>query len=382
MPERRASASYAARSAGHEVLAEIDQGKLRPAYILLGDDTVLADAVTCRLKEKVLDPGLEAFDFESMDAADARQENFRQRICQPPVGPRRLVLIREITRMGKDGPVFPPELGKAGAEELCRIIGEVQGLKSGARDSVVVITGLPSRDLSAVLQKTGLTRYVVEIARPQGEALLGLIHTWAGERGITLTAEAAALLLEVCGDSTATLQGEVEKLATCAARGSVVGPDTVRQLAASSSDFALRDYVSSVLDRDSASALRVLRHLEQGGEQLPRIVAWLTNALLDLVAARAGKLSGYARQKLSGAERKWSDAAELNRFLRQLYIVHKSLFEGKPEPFGRLELWTWCVGCTTRRERCRLSEDAERWSFCIRQNPKTKPGMKTDEQRS
>lgn len=374
MKARSSIRSSSRPSLGLLVLQELKQGKFRPVYVILGEDTVTTEAILSQLKQKLVEPGLEAFDFESLDADVAPLQDLHQKLCQLPVGKRRLVFIRNITGKGREGPVFGRQLNKSGAENICRIIAQVQVHKPPSPNPLVVaMTGVWSRDLETILEHSGLADFTVDVTSPTESVLQELIHSWARERNVTLTPRAVELLLEISGEDTATLRSEVDKLATCVEPGTEIDVDTIQQLAASSREFELRDYVTAVLARDSAQALRILRHLEAKGEQLPRIVGWLTTAFLDLVAAQTGTISAYARRRLAGAERNWRDLAELNRFLRQLYLIHKSQFEGKPEPFARLELWTWCVGCTTRRERCRLAQDEHRWSFCIRQkSPKTK----------
>ncbi len=375
MKARSSIRSSARPSSGLLVLQELKQGKFRPVYVILGEDTVTTETILSQLKQKLVEPGLEAFDFESLDADIMPLQDLHQKLRQLPVGKRRLVFIRSITGKGREGPVFGRQLNKSEAENICRIIAQVQVHKPPSPNPLVVVamTGVWSRDLETILANSGLAGFIVDVSSPTGLILQELIHSWARERNITLTPRAVELLLEISGEDTATLRSEVDKLATCVQPGTEIDTDTIQKLAASSREFELKDYVTAVLARDSAQALRILRHLEDKGEQLPRIVGWLTTAFLDLVAAQTETISAYARRRLAGAERNWRDLAELNRFLRQLYLIHKSQFEGKPEPFARLELWTWCVGCTTRRERCHLAQDEHRWSFCIRhKSPKTK----------
>ncbi len=358
--------------AGQDVLAQIDRGEFQPVYVLLGPDSVLVDTIIAKLKEKVVNPGLEAFDLELLAADDLDDEDLEQRLRQLPVGARRLVVIRDITRPGRDGVVFDPELRKSGVEKLCQTVAQVQKPKSGIHNpTIVVLTGLSSKPLASLLTTTGLGRFIVEMKQPERNDLESLVSAWAQERGITLTPEAVELLIEISGTDTGTLRGEVEKLATCLAPGAEATAADVRELAGSSREYALNEYVELVTRRDAAAALGVLRRLEAAGEDIPRIVAWLTTALLDLVGAKAKYVSSYARRRIGDAVQLWPDLAELNAILRQLYWIQKAMLEGDLEPFARLELLTYCVGCGRSSGWCRLAADGQYWRACVRRPGRT-----------
>ena len=377
----------ASRATGRAALAQIEKGELQPAYFLLGEDAVTAELLIARLKEKALTPGLEAFDFDSLDANEAREEDFQQRLLQLPVGERRLVVINGITRMGKRGPVFS-SLGKKGVERLCEAVAGAAGTgkkRGGGKGTearkapvsaalIVAVTGLWTKELAALLQQAGLTKFAIDIGRPGPGELGRMVRDWAMEAGISVNPAATDLLVDISGEDTATLKGEVEKLATCLAPGTEASPEDVRELAGSSRAYELREYVNLVLKRDAAGAMAVLRRLEEAGEKIPGIVTWLTSGLLDLVRANAGALPYWAKRRLDGAEQRWKRTDELNVMLQRLYRIEKSLFEGKPETFVRLELWTFCVGCGSKAGWCDLYKDDRQWRMCPRSKRRSNNG--------
>jgi hypothetical protein len=53
-----------------QVLADIKRGKLAPVYILFGADTAAADELLRALRKALVQPGMEAFDSETVDAVD------------------------------------------------------------------------------------------------------------------------------------------------------------------------------------------------------------------------------------------------------------------------------------------------------------------------
>ncbi|OYD13843.1 DNA polymerase III subunit delta [candidate division WOR-3 bacterium JGI_Cruoil_03_51_56] len=344
---------------GRLVLASVNKGRFEPVYILLGEDSILVDEIINRLKKRVISPAFEPFDFDLFQADEIIVERMQEQFRQPPVGSeRRLVVIKGITRQGKKGPIYT-SLQKNGTAKLLEMLVKVP------ETTTVVVTGIEKPEFTRLISKTGLTRFLVEVGQPKESGLASLIQQWAKEQGISLTPDAGHLLIEIAGQNTATLKGEVEKLATCFDKGEV-SVDAVRELAGASRVFHLKEYVDKVLMRDVTGALEILCRLEDWGEAVPKIVAWLTNGFLDLAAAKAGVLSRYARQRIESATEKWRNSHEVNQCLQQLYELDRAFVSGKPEPFARLEVFTHCIGCGSSEDYCGLYLDDKKWDLCMR----------------
>lgn len=345
---------------GRSPLALLDEGKFLPVYLLLTDDLGLADEFIGRLRAALVDPGLEPFDLEMLSADELDLEEARQKLRQLPVGPHRLVVIRDLARQGADGPVYSA-LKRNGTLELCRELASVQPPVH------VVVTALPKKELDPIFKETGIARYVVKPDRPSEADLLGLMRKWASARKLKIDPDAAHLLIDIAGESTGTLKSEVEKLATCCPEDGRVTAKLVQELAGASREFQLRDYVDRVLERDPARAIPILRGLEEWGEDTPKIISWLVTGLLGLVAAKSG---GHAPKRVAEASRSWSSVAEINLCLQQLYRVNRAKMTGKGEDFARLELFTLCAACRTDRPSCALPQDGSEHELCMRSRPR------------
>jgi DNA polymerase III delta subunit len=353
-----------ARSGARDALKAIAAGKLEPVYLLLGDDDLAAGAVLRRLREAAVEPGFEPFDYELMHADELDPVEACQHMRQAPMGPRRrLVVVREITRQGRDGPVFP-KIGKAGVEKLLEAMAELAA--GPARDSVTVAaTGPAKKELAALVRKLKLGGYVVKVEGPGAGDMVAVVTGWAKRLGLALAPDAARLLVETSGADSTTLRSEVQKLATCFGKGERITADAVRDLAGASREFTLREYVDAALSRDVPAALGVLRRLESLGEEPHKLVAWLSGGLLDLVAARAGVLPGNMRWRVRGRIDRWPNTGELNRCLQQLYRIDLALLTGKPEPWARFEVFTQCLACPGRKDYCEVYADGGKHELCM-----------------
>lgn len=328
-----------------QVLADIKRGKFAPVYVLFGADSAAADELLRALKEALVQPGMEAFDFESVHADELEIPILLQHIRQPPVASkRRLVVVRGIDRLskGRQKKDQPEEGAKAGQ------LGELlAGLAALPEACAVALTCDYSGPIQNALAGAGLGKFVVDLRQPDATELSALIHRRSKELGISLEPGAVQLLLDVAGDETTLLMGELEKLATAVEPGDSIAAEDVRRLAGQSREFELNEYIGRVMRGDSAGALAVLARLRDWGEEPVKIVGWLAGAFLRRVAERG-------------------DEKLVRLCLLQLYEINRDIISGHPEPFALLETFTVCAGCPASERYCPVYSDARPPEFCTR----------------
>lgn len=334
MPRTRAVAA-------RDAFARIEAGKIGPAWLLIGDNTLLVDEIIAALRSHVVDPAFEAFDYESWLADDTSPEAFEQHVRQVAMGSgRRLVVIRNITRPGTKGPAWAQRLGAAGVERILAV------LAAAPPDNCAVLVGIAKKELDTALRRHGLSEAVVAVDQPDAASLAALARRWAGENGLALDPDAARLLVETVGGDAAIVKSETDKLAAAFPPGTAVSVAEVRALAAGSREFTLAEYIDRFLRRDAAGALAVLRRLETWGnprELVPGIIAWLANAFIDLAALRSG--AGGPSWRVRDCARYWPNLTEINRFLQSLYRINRDLVTGRPGTLTRLATLTACTAC-------------------------------------
>jgi len=330
-----------------QVLADIQHGKFAPVYVLFGADSAAADELLCALREALVQPGMEAFDFESVHADEIEVPILLQHIRQPPVASkRRLVVVRGVDQLLKGRQKKEQEGDSPRAGQLGELLA---GLACLPEACAVALTCDYSRPMQSALVAAGLGKYVVDLRQPDSTELSALLQRRSKKLGISLEPGAIRLLLEVSGDDTAVLSGELEKLATVVEPGDTITAHEVRKLAGQSREFELNEYVGRVLRRDSAGALAVLERLLDWGEEPVKIVAWLAGGFLRKVAE--------------------ADDDKLTRLcLLQLYEINRDIISGHPEPFALLSAFTVCAACPAEEaeRHCQVSADANPPEFCIR----------------
>jgi DNA polymerase-3 subunit delta len=329
-----------------QVLADIKRGEFAPVYILFGADSAAADELLRALKEALVQPGMEAFDFESVHADELEVPILLQHIRQPPVASkRRLVVVRGIDRLSKGRKKKDED-----EEESARggQLGELlTGLAALPQACAVALTCDWNKSMQSALAGADLGKYIVDLRQPDQAALSALIHRRSKELGISLEPAAVQLLLDVSGDGTTLLLGELEKLATAVEPGDTIAEEDVRRLAGQSREFELNEYIGRVVRGDSAGALAVLERLRNWGEEPVKIVAWLAGAFL----------------------RRVPDPDEMKRArlcLLQLYEINRDIIGGHPEAFALLGTFTVCAACPGKERYCPIYADARPPEFCLR----------------
>jgi len=329
-----------------QVLADIERGKFRPVYILFGADSAAADEIIRALKEALVEPGMEAFDHESVRADELEVPILLQHTRQPPVASkRRLVVVRGVEQLAKGRPKKDQSENSPARKDSLKEL--LDGLAALPDACAVALTCDYSGPLQKALAGAGLAKFVVDLRQPGGAELAALIQRQSRKLGISLEPAAVRLLVEVSGDETTLLSGELEKLATAVEPGASITEDDVRKLAGQSREFELKEYINRVVRRDGAGALAVLERLHDWGEEPVKIVAWLAGAFL---------------RRLSGSD----DEKHIRLCLLQLYEINRDIISGHPEPFALLDTFTVCAACPESERYCPIYADARPPEFCMR----------------
>lgn len=323
------------------IIKEIMTGRFRPVYLLLGEDRERGEEIVHLLKEKLISPGMEAFDYETVYAkdigADLPTALVVQRTRQPAFSSRRrLVVIRDVQ-------VLPEKL----IDEL------FVGLGHPPDTTTVVVFwsedyhtpwGWLDKRITNILHEIGEGNVVVDCQPPQGEALVKALKAWAKELNLATTPGALELLIAACGENTGVLKQELKKFATIFGTGETIDENAVRRYAGMSRAFELEEYVKLATLREVVAALKVLRRLEELGEEPVTIIAWLTHALIDILRVKTKEwFIGRLWRAPQEALHLWSEEG-INRALRKLYLINAAILTGHPEPFVLLDMWTVGIG--------------------------------------
>ena len=259
-----------------ELPARIDRG-LAPIYLIAGEEPLLIEEVLDRLRARARREGFGerevlhadgSFDWSRLAATTDNLSLFTE---------RRLIELR-----------LPG--GKPGREGSAAL--KARAAAPDADNLLVVICGRlePAQRKSAwagAIARAGVMSYAWPLRR---EDLADWTRRRAGERGLTLDADVAALMAERNEGNLLALAQEIEKLALLA-DGDGVSLDTAGEAVADSARFAVFDLPEAVLAGDVARTLRILRRLRAEGEE-PVLVLWALARDIRILADLQSALDG------------------------------------------------------------------------------------------
>ncbi|HEX7671051.1 MAG TPA: DNA polymerase III subunit delta [Polyangiaceae bacterium] len=330
-----------------QAVAEARDGKLRPVYLVYGDERYLQTIVVAELRKAVIgavDLGLNEDHFDAAEAdVDAVISAAR---TLPMMAKHRLVIVRQVERWepkteGKtDGGKTDGGKGKAGA--LDRLADFVA---NAPPSTVLVLVGKldARRRLVLLAKKAG---YMVDCETPPRNAIPAWLSRRAKDREKTLAPGVAELLADIAGPELSRLDDAIERLALYVGPGpSEITEDSVAEVIVGVKPSSVWELVSAVGRRDLGAALATLSRVydpKDRGLPLLGTLAWSTRQLVKFSAATARGLSPSDAARHAGAppfkaadlaeQSRRITQAELAKWLRTLSEVDLALKGGSKRP--------------------------------------------------
>ncbi|MCG0238793.1 MAG: DNA polymerase III subunit delta [Firmicutes bacterium] len=275
----------------HEALAAIAAGQVAPVYLLYGGQPLLEQELLAALREQLVPPGTEAFNYHVVEAGPDQVGQVLSLVQTLPfMAARRLVVMRKSVlfssrrggRSGEEGAEGEP-VPPAGEEEKQLLAY----LRQPAPFACLVITvdGEPDRrrQLYRAVEAAGV---VVDCSQPGEEDAAQWCQVRAQRLGKRLDPEAARILVEKVGTDLTLLGMELEKLVLYT-DGEEIGPDPVLKLVSGATQVQVFDLIDAVAEGQVGRAVHCLAQMLQQGEPPLRLLALIAGHFRRLLEARA-----------------------------------------------------------------------------------------------
>lgn len=265
---------------GEELIAEIEGGRLRPAYLLAGSEPLLRDDALDAIEAGVFGAGPRDFDLDRVDVARATPGRLEEALASLPVlAPRRLVVVREGDgRGGKldGGWTDAIEAWVTSAEETSTSVLAVVVEKADRRSRWVKAFRDPA--------------VRIDCDPPKGARDVGrFLAQEATRQGVTLAPEAARLLAERVGPQLLMLRQEIEKASLLAGPGERIERSHVESSVADVAEEPIWDLTDAIGQGKTADALDLLGRLLHHGAAPPAILGALASHFRRLVRVGQGE---------------------------------------------------------------------------------------------
>ncbi len=230
-----------------------ERGRLAPVVLLHGGDAQLVDdALQAATRAMAPDPALTMFDRDVFDGQEVEADTVVSAALTLPVQAAfRLVVVRRAQA-----------LAARGAQALARYVAGPNPTTSLLLLADEVLSISRDRKQPHWLLDVVPSPAVVELLPRRGRALEEWLRQRASAEGLTVSAEAARLLVQWVGDDSATLLGEVRKAALAGGPSNTgVGVNEVTAVVGEHRLSGIFDLTRAIERREIGLALRTLDRL-------------------------------------------------------------------------------------------------------------------------
>jgi DNA polymerase-3 subunit delta len=298
-----------------EAIAEAQSGQTRPVYLVLGDETYLAEKVLAALRGAVVTGGLAQFNEQKLVAGETDVDRVLAAAkTVPMMAKQRLVVVRSVERWeprsqdAESGDAEPTDTGKTGPLDH---LAEYAASPVSTACLVLVATKIHgSRKLVTLARKGGFLVQCEPLARG---ALPAFILREAQERGHPMEGAVADLLAEIAGPELSSVADGIERLSLYVGPGKPLTEDAIATCIVRMRQSTVWELIGAVGKRDLGPALRALEDVydpRDRGLRLVGLLAWSVRQLIKFdVAIRSGASPDEAARRAGAPPFKSGDLA-------------------------------------------------------------------------
>ena len=276
-----------------EAIREAGSGKLRPVYLLVGEERFLVDRVVAVLRAAALDGKGAAFNDDRFTAGEAPIDTVVSAAqTLPMMGSRRAVTVQGVERWEQKGG------GDDSRASPLDVLAEYAKAPSPSTVLLLVAAKLHGQRRIVTAAKKG--GFFVGCEPLKRHVLPSWVQRHAAERGHRLAPGVADALSELCGPDLAPLADALERLSLYVGPGGEIGDEALAQVVTRVRQDTVWKLVDAIAARHLDQALAALddaHDARDGGLRLLGTIGWSVKQMVKYEAARrAGAASNDAAQ--------------------------------------------------------------------------------------
>jgi DNA polymerase-3 subunit delta len=290
-----------------EVMAECAAGHVRPVYLVVGEERLLADRAIAAIRKAAMAGGIAGFNEERFTAGESSFDDVAAAAKMlPMMSPRRWVLVRSAERWEKDAERAEEKVAAPKKLEDAPPTRSKKAVKDTPLDALDAYAKDPSPTTTLVVVATKLNgaRRIVKTAKSGGflvecqpikrrDELTQWVNGAARSRGHAIDGRAAARVAELAGPDLGSVDDAIERLSLYVGPGANITGEAVDAVVARVRESSVWDLIDALVARKLDAALVALPDVMEGpGSGLPALGAIASNVrqLLKMDAAmRAGQ---------------------------------------------------------------------------------------------
>ncbi len=311
-----------------ELLDELAKGKVRPAYLLSGNEPLLRDDTLQAIEGAVLENGPRDFNLDRLEVGKINAGRLEEALDSLPVmAERRLVILREPEGRG----------AKLDANWGAVIEGWLKHADESTPSVLVVVCAKADKRNKWVKAFRDPAALIECEAPKKPRELATFLASEAKRQGVDLEPEAAGLLADRVGPQLLLLRQEIEKASLLAGPGEKVTRKHVEIAVSAVAEEPIWDLTDAIGQGRTADAIDLLSRLITQGAAPPAILGALASHFRRLVRVGHGEsVPGppFVVRKLEQQARRYP-ARRLVTCLRAIHRADVDLKGGSIMPADR-----------------------------------------------
>ncbi|MBR1708735.1 MAG: DNA polymerase III subunit delta [Clostridia bacterium] len=284
------------------LFTSIENGKFEQIYLFAGLEAHIRREAEKKLVDKLMPPGLDTLNMNVLSNPDVQQI---KESCEtmPFLAERRLVIVRELSLLGKAGNDNKKAEGKTEEKSSGREVDDlIAYLGKLPETTCLLIDGGEGIDKRKKLSKflTGLEGFV-EFLPLDDQELAKWIRQQVKRNGNTIRPETIERLVFLSGRDLTILGGEIGKLTALAGEGNEITIEHVDEIVVRTSEAQVFEMIDALLDGKTDVAMRMSNQLLQSGEGRIGILALITRQMRQMFYAAVMKQERKPSQEIAKA---------------------------------------------------------------------------------
>lgn len=256
-----------------QFLRELEAGRIAPAYLFEGEEDYLKEEALKKLKERIILPDYEDFNYEKLSALDVPATQIIESVSTLPLkGPHRLVVVDAVDKWSEKDQRTLASYFKNSVKSTC----------------LVCLTGKfdRRRKLYQEFQKNGK---IVSFFPLWDEEIINWVQQRIRKEGKEIDLEALIYLKERIGNDLHNLNQEIEKLIIFTHPARIIKKEDVEKVAGEGKGVGVFDLMGTIREKDLARALPILSQLLERGEPPLRIHSLIVHEVRSLLRIKEKK---------------------------------------------------------------------------------------------
>ena len=250
-------------TAYRQVLKELESGKYRTVYYLMGDEPFFIDSISDYIRDHALPEEARDFNQIVLYGNETTMNEVIQRARAYPMGAdRQVIIVKEAQHlMKKDS-----EAGGSPSDILSSYLNHPQPStvlvfchKNGSLDK--------RKKIVAVIEKNGV---LFESKKVKDDALPEFIGEFLNEHGLRMSPKGVSMMSESVGADLCRMNGELEKLVTALPAGvREITPEFIEEHVGISKDFNIFEFRDAIINKNIEKANKIAAYYESNPKTYP-----------------------------------------------------------------------------------------------------------------